>query len=819
MINSKELDDLIKKAGQEALRYNSQEITTDFFAMAMFANDTEAKKLVESLFPNVSLIIYETLAEKYTDNGHNTLEVGALPFSKDMTRIFKIVDIEIKTGKFKTVDKPSSIEMLIAFLLDVEKTRVKEILTKIGLTPKMLMDAKISLKTQKGKSKTTKTGSKKTPILDEYARNINEEVKEGKIDSIIGREKEIERVIEILGRKKKNNPVLIGNAGVGKTTIAEGLALKIVNGNVPQPMLDKIIFELNINDIVAGTKYRGQFEERMKVIMKEVIDHPEVILFIDEFHTIVSAGNHEGGLDVSNVMKPHLAKGNVQCIGATTLDEYRKYIEKDPALDRRMQKVMVDEPSVEESKEMLKKIAVDENGYEAFHNLKYDQEAIDACVDLSIRYITDRYLPDKAIDVLDESGSRMKMKNSKEEPEDAKALRAAITLIEDSIAKEKQAKNFEKCIELKNQKEDLLNQLESLENNAKETNIIVKRSDIEETISIMTGIPVSRISESEIEKLKRMENELGEIIIGQDPAIKSLAMSIKRSRINQKNSKKPIGSFVFLGKSGVGKTELAKQLAKFLFNTEDALIKVDMSEYMEKHSVSKLVGAPPGYVGYDQAGQLTEKIRRKPYSVLLFDEIEKAHPEVFNMFLQVLDEGVLTDAQGRKVNFKNTIIIFTSNIGTSFAGKGTFGFVSPKSKKDQAFKSVIMDSFKNKFPKEWVNRIDEVVIFDELSKEDLYKILDINLNEIKNNMLINRQITMNYDDSVKDFLIEKGYDPDYGARELQRTVQRYIENNITDKILNEEIKDGDTIDLTIKENQISFIKKEDSSLNIQPVTV
>ncbi len=636
----------------------------------------------------------------------------------------------------------------------------------------------------------------RTPVLDNFGRDLTKFAEMGKLDPIVGREKEIERVAQVLSRRKKNNPILIGEPGVGKTAIAEGLALRIVQKKVSRVLFGKRVVTLDLASLVAGTKYRGQFEERMKAVMNELEKSPEVILFIDELHTIVGAGGASGSLDASNMFKPALARGDIQCIGATTLDEYRQYIEKDGALARRFQIVMVDATSPEETLEILGNI---KDKYEDHHHVNYTPEALAACVKLSDRYISDRFLPDKAIDVMDEAGARVHINNI-QVPEYILQLEEKI----ENIKKEKNVvvknQKYEEAAQLRDKEKRLQEELEQgkqqWEEETKEKRYTVDEESVAEVIGMMTGIPTTRIAQKESVKILGMGEELKKNVIGQNEAVDKLVKSIQRTRVGLKDPKKPIGSFVFLGPTGVGKTELAKALARYLFDKEDALVRIDMSEYMEKFSVSRLVGAPPGYVGYEEGGQLTEKVRRKPYSVILLDEIEKAHPDVFNILLQVLDDGILTDGLGRRVDFKNTIIIMTSNIGVrdlkDFGLGVGFATKSKLDGQDEYMKSTIQSALKKTFAPEFLNRLDDLIIFNSLQKEDLHRIIDILLkNVIKR--IASLGFTIEMTEKAKDFLSDKGYDPQYGARPLHRAIQKYLEDPMAEEILKGEVSEGDTI--------------------------
>jgi ATP-dependent Clp protease ATP-binding subunit ClpC len=651
----------------------------------------------------------------------------------------------------------------------------------------------------------------KTPVLDNFGRDLTKLAVEDKLDPVIGRAREIERVSQVLSRRKKNNPVLIGEPGVGKTAIVEGLALRIVQKKVPRVLFDKRIVTLDLASLVAGTKYRGQFEERMKAVMNELEKAKDVILFIDELHTIVGAGGASGSLDASNMFKPALSRGEIQCIGATTLDEYRQYIEKDGALDRRFQKILVDPPTMEDTRQILNNI---KNRYEEHHNVKYTDEAIDACVRLSERYITDRNFPDKAIDVLDEVGARVHLANI-EVPKDIAVLEQQIEDLRVQKNQVVKQQNFEEAARLRDYEKKLQTELENAkadwEIHSSETFFPVSEEDVADVVAMMTGIPVNKIAESESAKLINMADLLKKMVVGQDEAIEHLAKAIRRARAGLKDPRRPIGSFMFLGPTGVGKTELAKALARVMFDSEDALVRIDMSEYMEKFSVSRFVGAPPGYVGYEEGGQLTEKIRRKPYSIVLLDEIEKAHPDVFNILLQVFDDGVLTDGLGRKVDFKNTIIIMTSNVGTRDVKMGgRIGFTEGRPEdEDSAVKSTIEDSIRRLFNPEFINRIDDFIIFHKLQKKHIYEIIEIQLEYLRDRLKASN-MTLELTDKAKDFLVDKGFDEKYGARPLRRAIQNNVEDELADQMLRGKIKYGAHIvtDYDEENKRLKFFAQE-----------
>ena len=650
--------------------------------------------------------------------------------------------------------------------------------------------------TKSTKSKSPKKS--KTPVLDNFGKDLTAMAENDELDPIIGRNIEIQRVSQILSRRKKNNPLLIGEPGVGKSAIAEGLAIRIIKKKVSRVLYNKRIISLDLASLVAGTKYRGQFEERMKAVMNELEKNSDIILFIDEIHTIVGAGGATGSLDASNMFKPALARGTIQCIGATTLDEYRNSIEKDGALERRFQKIIVEQTNEEETLEILKNI---KDKYEDHHNVIYTHEALLACVKLTSRYMTDRYLPDKAIDALDEAGSRVHLTNL-DVPQHIHDLEKELEDVK--LKKNTSVKNqkYEEAASFRDKEKNIENKLSIAQNQweeeCKKNKEIVNEESIADVVSMMTGIPLNKLKQSETNKLSKLTSLVKENIIGQDKAIEKVVRSIQRNRAGLKDPKKPIGSFIFLGQTGVGKTQLTKILAKELFDSEEALIRVDMSEYMEKFAVSRLIGAPPGYVGYEDGGQLTEKIRRKPYAVVLLDEIEKAHPDIFNMLLQVLDDGFLTDSLGRKIDFTNCVIIMTSNIGVKkiqdFGSGVGFGTTAKKSQEDSFSRKTIMNSLKKKFAPEFLNRIDEVIIFNSLSKENIHQIIDIELSKLYLRIEeLGYKIKLSK--KAKDFLADKGYDKKYGARPLKRTIQKHVEDLIASEILNSMINEGDTINI------------------------
>ncbi|WP_040249821.1 ATP-dependent Clp protease ATP-binding subunit [Psychroserpens mesophilus] len=660
-----------------------------------------------------------------------------------------------------------------------------------------------------GQTGSKSTKKSKTPVLDNFGRDLTVMAEEGKLDPVVGREKEIQRVSQILSRRKKNNPLLIGEPGVGKSAIAEGLALRIVKRKVSRILFNKRVVTLDLASLVAGTKYRGQFEERMKAVMNELEKNDDIILFIDEIHTIVGAGGATGSLDASNMFKPALARGEIQCIGATTLDEYRQYIEKDGALERRFQKVIVEPTTVEETIEILNNI---KGKYEEHHNVDYTDEAIEACVKLTNRYMTERFLPDKAIDALDEAGSRVHITNI-DVPKQILELEKKLEEVKETKNTVVKKQKYEEAAKLRDDEKRLEKDLalaqEKWEEETKQHREIVTEDNVADVVSMMTGIPVNRIAQTESNKLAQLPELIKGKVIGQDEAVAKVVKAIQRNRAGLKDPNKPIGSFIFLGQTGVGKTQLAKVLARELFDSEDALVRIDMSEYMEKFAISRLIGAPPGYVGYEEGGQLTEKVRRKPYAVILLDEIEKAHPDVFNMLLQVLDDGYLTDSLGRKIDFRNTIIIMTSNIGARKLkdfGQGVgFGTAAKTAQADDNSRSIIENALKKAFAPEFLNRIDDVMVFNALEKEDINKIIDIELA-----FLIKRIKDLGYElklsNKAKDYIAEKGFDKQYGARPLKRAIQKYIEDALAEEIINSQLQEGDKIimDLDTKSDELTI---------------
>lgn len=796
---SDRLQDVIRLSREEALRLGHDYIGTEHLLLGIIREGQGvAVRILRNL--DCDIVRLKKSIEDLVRTSGGTLTIGNIPLTKQAEKILKITQIEAKIYKTDVMGT----EHLLLSILREEDCLATQILTQANVTYEIArneLNAMLGSKDPKDSPRGTPLTSErkqektKTPVLDNFGRDLTKLAIDDKLDPVVGREKEIERVAQILSRRKKNNPVLIGEPGVGKTAIAEGLAIRIVHKKVPRILQEKRVVTLDLAGLVAGTKYRGQFEERMKALMNELEKAKDIILFIDELHTIVGAGGASGSLDASNMFKPALARGDIQCIGATTLDEYRKYVETDGALDRRFQRVMIEPPSYDETLQILNNIKIK---YEEHHRVRYTQDAIDSAVKLSVRYITDRYLPDKAIDVLDEAGSRVHLGNFEVSPEII-SLEGEIENVRMRKAEVVKKQDYEEAARLRDNERRLQSDLEiaKREWDAKTKDIVydVTEDDIATVVAMMTGIPVNRVAQTESEKLLKMEDSLKGKIVGQDEAVKKLTRAIRRTRAGLKNLNRPIGSFIFLGPTGVGKTELCKVLARYLFDSDNALIKIDMSEYMEKFAVSRLVGAPPGYVGYEEGGQLTEKVRRKPYSVVLFDEIEKAHPDIFNILLQVLDEGILTDSLGRKVDFKNTIIIMTSNIGTrDIKSIGSYGFAQSQNLNDKysSMKDTVEDAMKKLFSPEFLNRLDEAIVFRGLDKEDILKIIDIEVNDLMKNVNENK-MTLILEDSAKNFIADKGYDPKFGARPLRRALQQLVEDPLAEEILRGSFKEGSKI--------------------------
>jgi len=818
----------IARGRNEAHRLGHDYIGTEHLLLGVLQDqDGLPTRVLESLDVNLNEMrrMIENTANRGS-NQHSEINMSNLPFNKQAEKVLKMTLLEAKMFRNQKI-KPEHLmlsilkhkenlasRILSQFEVDYEifKSELEYVRQEQDYHPDLYAQAPSESEEpyeeeESGRYQRKGNTKSRTPVLDNFGRDITKLSEEGKLDPIIGRENEIERVSQILSRRKKNNPILIGEPGVGKTAIVEGLALRITQRKVSRTLINKRIVMLDLAALVAGTKYRGQFEERMKAIMNELEKNRDVILFIDEIHTIVGAGGATGSLDASNIFKPALARGELQCIGASTLDEYRQHIEKDGALDRRFQKVLVDPPSPEEAVHILENI---KEKYEEFHNVTYSDDAIRACVNLSDRYVSDRFLPDKAIDVLDEVGARVHLKNI-HVPKHIEELEKKIEDLKESKNQAVKNQQYEKAADLRDNESKLVRQLEyaklEWEEEAKTKRYPVDEEDIAEVVSMMTGIPVQRVAQSESNKLVKMSEDLKGAIIGQDQAIAKITKAIQRNRVGLKDPSKPIGSFIFLGPTGVGKTELAKALARYIFDSEDALIRIDMSEYMEKFSISRLIGAPPGYVGYEEGGQLTEKVRRKPYSVILLDEIEKAHPDVYNILLQVLDDGQLTDGLGRKVDFKNTLVIMTSNIGVrdlkdfgTGIGSGMYGKQVRENMEEENRNSIIQNALKKTFAPEFLNRIDDVVIFNSLGKEQIFKIIDITLKDL-HARLDGMGFKLQLSDEAKEFVAEKGFDPQFGARPLHRAIQKYIEDPLAEFILNNNPEEGSVFEAIMNEDK------------------
>ena len=816
---SEGLTKVFKHSKSEAKRLHSEFLSTEHFLLGIIQTDNSAKEILENLQADLTQI------RRKIEN----MNVNTNPFSEEKENISftKLADYAVKRADLECrqyrASEINTVHLLLGILYKMEDPTTnilsayeidydsvakeyQSMLKNSGQLPKSSAYDDDEEREEYGQMKKPTgnlgIGKSKTPTLDNFGRDLTALASEGKLDPVIGREKEIERVSQILSRRKKNNPLLIGEPGVGKSAIAEGLALRIMQKKVSRVLFNKRVITLDLASLVAGTKYRGQFEERMKAIMTELEKNRDVILFIDELHTIVGAGSSTGSLDASNMFKPALARGEIQCIGATTLDEYRQYIEKDGALERRFQKVMVEPTSVEETILILNQI---KDKYEDHHNVTYTDEAIAACVNLTSRYITDRFLPDKAIDAMDEAGSRVYIKNMKV-PTDIIEHEKQIEEIKELKQKAVKAQDYLEARKLKDEEERLQLELavaqDKWDKEVKEKKEVVTEENVAEVVSMMSGVPVTKVGKNEMDKLANMDNLLNGKVIGQEDAVKKVVKAIQRNRAGLKDPNRPIGTFIFLGTTGVGKTELAKVMARELFDSDDALIRIDMSEYMEKFAVSRLVGAPPGYVGYEEGGQLTEAVRRKPYAVVLLDEIEKAHPDVFNILLQILDEGHVTDSLGRKVDFRNTIIILTSNIGTrdlkDFGDGVGFGTSAKKTSSDARARATIENALKKAFAPEFLNRIDDIIIFNSLEKEDIKKIIDLELNKLYKRLeKLNYKVELT--DDARDFIAEKGWDKDFGARPLKRAIQKYIEDLLAEMLVNKQFSEGETVVLKLNE--------------------
>ncbi|MCE2834037.1 MAG: ATP-dependent Clp protease ATP-binding subunit [Chitinophagaceae bacterium] len=831
---SAQVKEIISFSREEALRLGNDFIGTEHLLLGLIREgDNTAIKILKNLNVDLYELRKEVEMAVKDKTGKNIANINSLPLTRQAEKVIRVTVLEAKALKSPTVET----EHLMLSILKNKENIATQILNnfevdydlfrnELGLVKSNDVRSEFQEENdddfdeeKKGYQQKSKQASgaaankSKTPVLDNFGRDITRLAEMGSLDPIVGREEEIERVSQILSRRKKNNPILIGEPGVGKTAIVEGLALRIVQRKVSRVLFDKRVVSLDLAALVAGTKYRGQFEERMKAIMNELEKNRDVILFIDEIHTIVGAGGASGSLDASNIFKPALARGELQCIGASTLDEYRMYIEKDGALDRRFQKVMVDPPSVDETIMILNNI---KSKYEDYHNVNYADDAIDACVKLSDRYITDRLLPDKAIDVMDEVGARVHLKNINV-PDEIIELERKIEDIKQEKNKVVKSQRFEEAASLRDTEKRLQEELERAkqhwEEESKHKRYPITEEAIAEVVSMMTGIPVKRMVQAETEKLRNMSNDMNGMVIGQEDAISKVVRAIQRNRVGLKDPKKPIGTFIFLGPTGVGKTELARAISRYMFDSEDSLIRIDMSEYMEKFTVSRLIGAPPGYVGYEEGGQLTEKVRRKPYSVILLDEIEKAHPDIYNILLQVLDDGLLTDGLGRKVDFKNTLIIMTSNIGVrqlkDFGDGVGFATSARMANSEEANKAVIEKALKRTFSPEFLNRVDDVIIFNTLEREHIFRIIDILMKGVMKR-LVNLGFSLELTEEAKNFIADKGYDQQFGARPLHRAIQKYLEDPLAEEILAMQIKQGDILvaDLDKENQKIHFTLKE-----------
>ncbi len=838
---SAQVKEIISYSREEALRLGNDFIGTEHLVLGLIRDgENTAIKTLKSLNIDLFELRKEIEMAVKDKTGKNIANINSLPLTKQAEKVIRITVLEAKAQKSALVES----EHLMLSILKNKENIATQILNQfdvdydvfkneLGFVTSTPPSAEFSdegdddfdeEKKQYGQQQKGQRGGAsanqpktKTPVLDNFGRDITRLAESGSLDPIVGRENEIERVSQILSRRKKNNPILIGEPGVGKTAIVEGLALRIVQRKVSRVLFDKRVVSLDLAALVAGTKYRGQFEERMKAIMNELEKNRDVILFIDEIHTIVGAGGASGSLDASNIFKPALARGELQCIGASTLDEYRMHIEKDGALDRRFQKVLVEQPSVEETIQILANI---KSKYEDYHNVTYSDEAIEACVKLSDRYMTDRLLPDKAIDVLDEVGARKHIKNINV-PQEIVELEKKIEDIKLEKNKVVKSQRFEEAASLRDTEKRLQEELEKAktdwEEESKHKRFPIEEEDIAEVVHMMTGIPVKRMVQAETDKLRRMADDLKGAVVGQEDAISKVVKAIQRNRVGLKDPKKPIGTFIFLGPTGVGKTELARSLARHMFDSDDSLIRIDMSEYMEKFTVSRLIGAPPGYVGYEEGGQLTEKVRRKPYCVILLDEIEKAHPDIYNILLQVLDDGQLTDGMGRKVDFKNTLIIMTSNIGArqlkDFGDGVGFATATRMENSDENNKAVIEKALKRTFSPEFLNRIDDVVVFNSLTKENIFEIIDILMKGVMKR-LTNLGFSMELTPEAKSFIADKGYDAQFGARPLHRAIQKYLEDPLAEEILNMTVKNGDVLVAALDKEaeKIRFSLKEESKI-------
>jgi len=793
---------IIILAREEAERHQNDYLGTEHLALAILReSDGIALAILKKMGLSPEQVRLEI--ERNLPSGGSTMTFGEIPFTP---RVKKVIEFAVEEARLLGHNHIGSEHLLLGLLREEEGIGGK-ILRSLGAN--LLTARQLTVNFLRKSVPREREKKSNTPALEEFGRDLTQLATEGALDPVIGRADEIERVLQILCRRTKNNPALIGESGVGKTAIVEGLAQRIISTDVPDNLLNRRVIALDLGSLVAGTKYRGQFEERLKVVMKEIVQAGNIIIFIDELHTLVGAGAAEGSIDASNMLKPALARGEIQCIGATTLDEYRKHIEKDGALKRRFQPIFVQPPSVEETVKIIKGLR---DRYEEHHGVEITEEAIVEAVRLSDRYITDRFMPDKAIDVIDETGSRAKMK-SYSLPEELKTLEQDLKRVTRDKELAVTLQNFEEAVKLREEEERHKRLLEESKREWKKSQEknrpVISKEDVGYVVSKMTGIPLYKLEEAESQKLLHMEDDLHKRIVGQEEAIAAVCRAIRRSRAGLKEARRPIGSFIFLGPTGVGKTELAKALAEFLFDDENALIRIDMSEYMEKFTGSRLVGAPPGYVGYEEGGQLTETVRRRPYSVVLFDEIEKAHPEIFHMLLQVLEDGCLTDSLGRKVDFKNCVLIMTSNLGTKLIHKGiTLGFQKQgEGERQSRIKDDVLSELKKGFNPEFLNRIDEVVVFHPLEMQHLIKIVDILIEEV-NQRLSDRGIQLEVTPEVKAWLTKEGYEPAYGARPMRRIIQRNIGDPLSEELIKGRFKDAKRIKVVLKDNALTFVEDE-----------
>ena len=810
--NSEKLQEILKEAKRISKKLGQNYIGSEHLLMALtFVSDTAPFVVLQENGVTIQSII-NILSQIPLAGG--TFGAEKSKYTKSAESILELAGNEAKRLESTEV---GSEHLLIAILKHLDCTAVKIILSLKANIQKIYVDimsacgvdgstAKkefVSLKKGKNKSKASAT-----PTLDQFSRDMTMDARMGNLDPVIGREKEIERVLQILSRRMKNNPCMVGEPGVGKTAVAEGIAYLIAAGDVPDTVRDKRLLSLDLSSMVAGSKYRGEFEERIKKVIAEVKNAGNVILFVDELHTIIGAGGAEGAIDASNILKPSLSRGEIQMIGATTRAEYRKYIEKDAALERRFQPVYVEEPTNEETVEILKGLR---SAYEEHHHVEISDQALEAAVSLSVRYISDRFLPDKAIDLMDEACSRKRLGFGKKAKKTL-PLELEIQAFSDDIENLLEAGDIDEAAELLKKQRKLETKLDKMKQNKNAKSVVVDAEDIADVVSVWTKIPVNKLTEQESKRLERLEEELHKRVVGQNEAVDAVAKAIKRSRVGLKDPKRPVGSFLFLGPTGVGKTELSKTLAEAVFGSEDALIRVDMSEYMEKHSVSKLIGSPPGYVGFEEGGQLSEKVRSNPYSVILFDEIEKAHSDVFNILLQVLDDGHITDSQGRKVDFKSTIIIMTSNTGAQrIIDPKKLGFVTASNAdtEHEDMKKNVMDEVKQNFKPEFLNRIDDIIVFRALTEDDVRNISNLLLKELKQRVALQMEIQLKFGDAVKKLIFEKGYDKKYGARPLKRAIQTNIEDELAEAVLKGEIKRGDTVQVTVRNDKVKFVVKNE----------